>query len=304
MNWHLFAFIAPALWAICNYLDKYVLTRYFKDENSTGVLLIVSGFAAAVSALIILIAGVNVTDPSIWFRLIMLGNGMLFVAAFYPYFYALREEDASVVVPVYQTIPVFGYILGLIFLNEHLNPLQIFGGLIIIIGAIGLSINFRGKIKIKSRPLLLMLFSAFLLAVGNLIFKKVALQESYWVTNFWEYLGSGLFGLILFTWNTSYRRGFIYLITKKQVVFALSGIQEAFNVAGNLMSTFAILLAPMALVSVVVNGLQPFYIFIFGIILTLLLPKYFKEKIEKQDLIQKFICIMIIFGGTVLLAVS
>lgn len=301
MNWHLFAFVAPALWAACNYIDKYLLTRHFKDADSTGVLMMVSGFVAALAAVVLFFAGVNIGAPSLVYKLIMIGNGMMFIPAFLPYFVALREEDASIVVPIYQTIPVFGYFLGLFFLGEHLRVTQIVAGLIIILGAIGLSLDFSQKLTLKAKPLLLMLLSSAILSVENLIFKKVALHETFWITSFWEYFGAGLFALALLLFTRKYRGGFLELFTKKRGVLGLIIFQEGLNVGANLMASFALLLAPLALVSVIVNGLQPFYVLVLGIVLTLLWPKQIKEKLTKRDLLQKIIFIIIIFAGTALL---
>lgn len=304
MNWHIFAFFAPALWAACNYIDKYLLTRHFKDANSTGVLMMVSGFVAALVAVILFFVGVDIGAPSLIYKLVMIGNGLMFIPAFLPYFVALREEDASIVVPIYQTIPVFGYFLALVFLGEHLSATQIVAGLIIILGAIGLSLDFTQKLKLKTKPLFLMLLSSLILSIENLIFKAVALHETFWITSFWEYVGAGIFAFALFVFTKKFRAGFLELFTKKRGVLGLIIFQEGLNIGANLMASFALLLAPIALVSVVVNGLQPFYVLLLGVILTLLWPKQIKENLTKRGLLQKVVFIIIIFAGTAMLGVT
>src|SRR5688500_240491 len=52
-------------------------------------------------------------------------NGMLTVVAILLYFYALHEDEASFVVPFYQTIPVFAFLLGYFILGETLSLSQI-----------------------------------------------------------------------------------------------------------------------------------------------------------------------------------
>jgi drug/metabolite transporter (DMT)-like permease len=304
MNWHLFAFVAPALWAACNYIDKYLLTRHFKDANSTGVLMMVSGFVAGIAAIIVFLFGVDVAAPSLIYKLVMIGNGLMFIPAFLPYFIALREEDASIVIPIYQSIPVFGYFLGMIFLGEHLTATQVVAGLIIIGGAVGLSLDFSQKLALKTRPLLLMLLSSAILAAENLIFKAVALHETFWITSFWEYLGAGIFAVCMYAFGKNYRPGFLELFVRKQKVLGLLFLQELLSVGANMMASFALLLAPIAIVSVVVNGLQPFYVLVLGVLLTVFFPKQIQESLTKRALLQKVIFIVIIFLGTVLLGTS
>lgn len=301
MDWHVLAFIAPAIWAACNYIDKFIIDRYFK-QGSTATLVMISGFTASIAAFFIWLSGVNVLAASNLARFVLVGNGALFIIAFVPYFYALRQTDASVAIPVFQTIPVFSYFLGLIFLGETLTLWQIIAGLMVIGGAVGLSLELKGGIRLNYKPLLLMLCSSFLIAVGNLIFKKVALQESFWISSFWQYLGTLTVTAFLFIFFTKQRQDFLTLFSrKKALILGLSSLQEALNTGANLMFDFALLLAPLAIVNVVVNGLQPLYILIFGVILTALFPAAFSEKISPKDILQKIFFIAVIFIGTLLL---
>ena len=133
-------------------------------------------------------------------------------------------------------------------------------------------------------------------------FKKVALQESFWISSFWQYLGTLSVTVFLFVFFSEHRKSFLSLFTREKIIIlGLSSFQEVLNTSANLMFDFALLLAPLAVVSVVVNGLQPFYILIFGVILTALFPTFFNEKIGKKDLVQKSFFIIVIFIGTVLL---
>ena len=63
---------------------------------------------------------------------------------------------------------------------------------------------------------------------------------------------------------------------------------------------FSITLAPMAIV-LVLNGLQPLFVFLIGIIGVILLPKIFSEDIKKETIIQKIICIIISIIGLAVL---
>ena len=63
---------------------------------------------------------------------------------------------------------------------------------------------------------------------------------------------------------------------------------------------FSVTLAPMAIV-LVLNGLQPLFVFLIGVIGVIFLPKIFSEDIKKNTIIQKIICIVISLIGLAVL---
>jgi len=73
--------------------------------------------------------------------IVLVLSGALGVACLILYFKALQDNEASVVVPYYQTIPIFGFILGYFILGEVLNASQIVACGLVIIGTIILSLD-------------------------------------------------------------------------------------------------------------------------------------------------------------------
>lgn len=121
----------------------------------------------------------------------------------------LNKDEASVVVPLFQMIPIFSYVLSFVFLGEQLLIRQILASLLIIIGAIGISVELdKGSLKIKKSVLLLMAISSLMTALNGLIFKFVAIQESFWTTSFWEYIGFIILGLSIIFFVKKFRSQF------------------------------------------------------------------------------------------------
>lgn len=50
-----------------------------------------------------------------------------------------------------------------------------------------------------------------------------------------------------------------------------------------------------------VNGLQPVYVFLYGILLTLIFPRISKEDLSKKVLFQKLAAILVMFVGAYLI---
>lgn len=300
MSWFWIALAAPALWAAVNHIDKYIITKYFTGKG-VGSLVIFTGLSGFIISILISIFNFSSITLGFLSAVTVAFSGALLVAAFIPYLHALEKEEASWVSPLYQMIPVFGYCLGIIFLKEYLSGFQLFGSALILIGAIIISLDFEQKIKFKLKPFLFMALSSLMIAVNGLIFKIVALDENFWGTVFWEYVGGLIFVLLLFTCIPLYRRQFMATIAKsKSLVISINLLSELLNIFAKLLANFASLIAPLALVWVV-NGFQPLIVLIYGVILTLFIPKWGKENISKASLVKKIIAIVIMFFGAYIL---
>jgi len=300
MNWFLIALAAPALWAITNHIDKYLITRYFKS-GGVGSLIIFSALIGLFVLPFILIIHPAVFSINSTLAVLIALNGFIYVLAMLPYLYALEKDEASIVVPLFQTVPVFSYILALIVLKEVLTLYQITASILIIIGAVGLSLDLDNKYRLKRKVFSLMLFSSFLVALNGLIFKFVAIREDFWTTSFWEYIGFSILAFILLIFVKSYREQFLAVIKANRVpVISLNALNEVLNIIGKIVMNFATLLAPLALVWVV-NGFQPFFVLLIGIFITLFFSHLGKESLKKQHVVQKIIAIAVMFVGVYLL---
>lgn len=296
-QWFLIALIAPFLWALVNHADKYLLSKYFKADG-VGPLMIFSTFFG-----LIVLPFAAWMDPQV-LALPFKDVGILVVAGLCSalfillYLHALQDDETSVVVPFWQTIPIFGYILGFFIFKETLSTQQLIAGGVIILGAVVLSLDVGSGFKIKWKIAGLMLGSSFVYALYEALFRFVALENSFWASVFWEHVGLILFGLFLFVFFKNTREGFMTVIRSNSgPIIALNLTSEFLTIVGNLILNYALLLAPLALV-LLVGGYQPIFVFGIGILLTLFLPKIAEEKINGKHLIQKILAIAIIFAGS------
>ena len=295
------ALLSPALWAASNHVDKYILSKYFKNV-AVGSQVIFTGLIGLLAGIIILLIYQNVWVLGLSNSILVAFTGALLVAAYIPYIYAINNDEASTVATLYQMIPVFLFILAYIFRGESLTASQMTGSLLVVLGAIGISLDLTKQgLNIKSKTLLLMSLSSLMIATNFLIFKIVALKTSYWASSFWEYMGAGLFAVLLLVFAGSYRRQFFSVIrSNAKAVLSVNVLGEAMNVGAKLVATFVGMTLPLAIVSVL-NGFQPVFLFAYGVIITLFLPKLGKENLSSKQVVQKVLAIAIIFIGTFVL---
>ena len=304
MSWFFIALAAPFLWSLVNIIDKYLIAKYIKKQSGFGGLTIFTSLIGIPAALLIGLFTVGIFQVNILDKVLLLGVGGIMVVWVYLYFLALDIEDVSTVALWFLTIPIFGYILGYIFLGETLSFQQIIGSLIILFGLFLISVNWNGhNNKFKWKFLAYILGSCFLIAVTSVIFKYVAVIDSFWVSSFWQYLGLSVFGILVYCFIPRYRREFKSMVKNRgKNIFALTAIGEIFNIGGNLFSNYALLLAPVALVCIV-DSFQPAIIFLITIFCTFFLPNIVKENLNKRALLLKAINIVIMLIGSVVLFV-
>ncbi len=299
-NWFLIALIAPILWSIVNHIDKYMLSKYLKDRG-VGALLIFSALASVIIIPFLLFFYssqiFNITFPDL---ITLIFVGFLSVLAFYFYLKGMDAEEASIVIPLFQLVPVFGYFLSYIILGESLNTTQIFSSLLVISGIIilAIEIDIDNKISLKSKVLALVTTSSFMFALHDTLFKKVAITESFVTAVFWQYVSLTISGLLILIFIKKYREDFLGMFKNMGgKILSLNILSELLYIAGNLANNFATLLAPVAVV-LVISSYQPVFVFIGGILLTIFLPKISIEKISGKHLLHKIISILIILIGS------
>ncbi len=298
MNWFWIALIGPFLWSVGTHLDKYLLSKYFKNTG-VGALMVFTALTGVVLLPVILLFQSSVFNLSIFQALMIMLAGVFVTAGLLIYLYALQQDEASIVAPLFQTIPVFVYVLAFLLIGETLSHGQIIGSLLIIIGGVAISWNIEAS-KLKSKILFLMLLASLLIATESVIFKIFALETNFWTTAFWEYAGTAIFGLGLLLIK-SYREKFFALWKQsKLTLIGLNFVNEIITMIGILTSRFAMLLVPIALVYSV-NGFQPLIILLIGLGLTRFFPHLGKESIDRHHIVQKIIAIALMIIGAVLI---
>lgn len=306
MNWFFIALGAPFLWAIVNIADQFLVTKYSikEKERSSGGLVLFSSLIGIFIALGIGILTPNVSNIIFFDKFLLIIAGGLSIVWIILYLYAIEIENISVIVPWFLTVPIFGYILGYIFLGETLTFHQILGSLIVFLGLILISIDFfekKEKRGIKKQIIIYMLSASIIVAISGIIFKYVTVEGDFWVSSFWEYIGLGGGGLILYIFVPKYRKEFMHMNrTGGKKIFMINIASELMTIFGNLMTNFALLLAPVAMVYLI-GSFQPAIVLILIIIGTKFFPHIIKENISHKVLIQKIIAIIIMIVGSMFL---
>ncbi len=295
MVWIFYAIAAPALYAASNFFDKFLIEKRVRDPM---ILAILGGFLTCVTGLGVLIFRGFPTIP--FDQLIyMLVAGALFELALVPWYKALTLEDASRVGPLFQAIPVFVVMMAYLFLGERLASGQLFGFLSILAGGYLLSVKELGRGIFKMRKALWWsLLSSLLFAVPFVLFKFVSLEQGFWDSLAYEFIGGGIGAVILFFYVFFSRATRLKneILEKQFDTWMIIGSNEVIYIISRMLNFYAIALASVSLVTVF-GGFQPFFMLGFGLILSRWFPGVVKEDIEKRTVALKLVAVILIFAG-------
>jgi bacterial/archaeal transporter family protein len=304
MTWFFIALAAPILWAVVNIADKYLVAKYSQKEKerTSGGLVLFSSFIGIFIAGLIWIFTPNIFDILLSDKILLMVTGLLTIIWIVLYLYTLETEDVSTVAPWFLAVPIFGFVLGYLFLGETLSGQQIIGSLITLFGVFMIAMDFseEGK-KFNWRPAFYMIIACFLIAISGIIFKFVTIEGNFWVSCFWEYSGLAISGLVIFLFVPKYRREFMHMNrTGGRKIFIVNIIAEVMTIGGNLLNNFALLLAPVTMVYLV-GSFQPAIVLFFALICTELWPYIAKENLNKHVLFPRITAIGIMIIGSIIL---
>lgn len=297
--WIVYSILDGALNAVTNIIEKYVVDKHVKDTN---ILVIIGGVIVfAIGAILFIILGLPLVPLSSALPILLAG---IFLAWYLiPYLQALTLEDASTVIPLFAFVPVMTLLLSAFFLKEILTTKQFIGFFIIFAGGITLSIERGGKglAWIKPRKVfILMMLSCLLFSFSSILFKFVTFRIDYWTTLTYEYFGVGIgtflfFGYLVLSNNVKWRvHGLTPIVS---VIFILDKLIE---IAGQAFGAYATTLAPIALVGVL-SSTQPFFVFLFAVILSIWFPRIIKEDLSRKVVLTKLVAMLVMFVGIIFL---
>ena len=299
MSWVVFAFCGPVLWAISVHLDKYLVERFFK-QSDVAVMLLFNAFVGLLLLPCIWLFEPSVTAPGLGDVALIVFSGILYMSAMLLYLQALQREEASVVAPYFQAGPLFGYVLAYLVLGETLSGRQMAGGVMILIGALIVSVRLDKGVRLfKARLAALMLTCGFAMALSGLIFKVFAIEVEFWTTTFWMFVGEALFGCALLL-VPSYRKQFIAMLRAYTIaLLSINGSNEIINLAGGLGSRYALMFAPLSIVQAI-GSTTTLFVFGFGVVLSLVSPRFGRESLSGRELLPKGIAAALVALGVAL----
>lgn len=311
MSWFFIALIAPAVWAMVNYIDEYLLKE---TKLSPLTLTIFSGVVGSCISIgyIFFAQRDSISLIPLHDIFFLIASGLSVFLFIYFNLSALKHGEASVVSPLFLLSIIFSYVLGIVFLGEMLELKRVAGSFFIILGAYFILIKKNNDIfgGLRLNILYLMILSSFFAASNSTLFRFVAEpygDEMFWTMFFWQYVGIILttvfvaLGVVIFQKKQRLKYELKKIYTGGFWGFLGNIINETLTIIGDTALNFALISAPVALVITVTEGFQPFFVILYGFILAKMYPRIFRE--NGKHLITKTFSVLCMVIGAILLLV-
>ncbi len=293
MSWVILSILAAVIFAFVNIIDKYLVTKLIRNPIIPVIIVGAIGFLLGIG--IFLFNGFKTLSVINTLLAVIAGN--IHMLASVLYFWAIKREEVSRIIPIIYLQPLFIAILASLFLGELFGPLTYVGIAAMILGAVLISIKLPFEIRF-GKAFWMAISAAALWSLHNVIVKHLLEFTDFWTAFSYTRVGTIIFFAALLY---IYFQDLKPLLTKKgSFPLLLSSFNETLTFFAMLLVLAAASIGFITLVSTIVS-IQPFFILLLTVFLSMLFPKILKEEIDRKTIILKFVAITFIFAGVFLI---
>jgi drug/metabolite transporter (DMT)-like permease len=300
MSWLVAVVIGHFLNAISYVLDKVLLSKSLDNPFAFAFYIGVLGLLGAV----LIPFGFEVPDlATIFFNLV---TGATFIAALLFFFLALKDAEASRIVPfIGGGVPVFTLVFELLFLDFQLSAYQLLAFGVLVAGTVMITVEKKKEDATKNglmnwvQAILAALFFAISFGMTKIAFDT----QPFFSAFVWIRFGSFVFALT-FLFFAKQRKAILDAIPLfKTKDGALYLVAQAFGAVGFIFVNYAISIASVSLVNAL-QGVQYALLLVMAIIGTIKYPKLLGESMTKSVLALKIAAVIVIGVGLTMIALS
>jgi len=307
MSWLLFVAIAVTFDSLRIFIDNYTSDVYFKGKYAVSQKLFFGYFFTIVAIIMFLIFGLNFSIVPVEAFILLFIAGLCSSIAGIPYYRALEIDDSTNVGIFIQLSPVLYLIFGWFLLGETFSPMQLVAFFIVLSAPLLVVFTTRkNSRKIRFRAMLYALTYVIIDIIGNIIFVK----ESSLGINFVNglniiFLGKGIGNLAIVYLVPKWRKRYSFVkkeskgrLFRPLLANGLTSLVKDFSYRGALIAAPAV-----ALASAASDSFEPLVIFFMGIVLTLIWPKFGREKLTKKTVLVHLLATIIAVAGIILMQI-
>ncbi|MBR3116206.1 DMT family transporter [Candidatus Saccharibacteria bacterium] len=305
MTWLIYIGITLIVDALRIFIDNYVSDVYFKGRGAVSQKLFYGYSVSIVSIIILAITGFDFSSftPTLLTALIIAGIISSISGIFY--FKALELDDSTNLGIFIQLAPVLYLILGWLFLGETISPIQLISFLIIISAPLLIIFTTRKRSrKIQIRAALYSSLYVLIAVISNLIFVKANTTNASFITiTAILLISKSITNLIIVYSVPKWRRRYHSVVKhSKGKIFRPMLTNTLIGTTKEFVYRAALVTAPtVALASAVSDSSGPIVIFFMGIILTIIWPRFGREKLNRKTVLVHVIAIALVVTGVIIL---
>jgi transporter family protein len=293
-SWIALSLLSAFLMAVVNIIDKFILTKWVKNPM---LLVVFFGIIGLIPSLTIFgIRGLPRLSGFNIFLAFLAGGAYLLMSFFY--FRAAQLEEISRVVPLFYLAPFFVSIFAFLFLGEFFSSKQYAGIAFLIAGAMLISAKKSSQFH-GGKAVWLMTLAALSYSIMLVLSKHLLNHADFWTV--FALIRTGMFLALVPSFCILARNLLRSFKEQGLKIIGFIALNEALALVGSFVLTIAASLGAVTLVNAL-STVQPFFVLLFASLLSLFFPKVIKEDVGKKALITKFIAILLMVTGALLIS--
>ena len=305
MNWLVLVAFAVLFDSIRIFIDNFASDVYFKGRYAVSTKLFYGYAHIVIFGILLAVTGFNFVSADGIALLFIAISGIFASLAGIPYFKALELDDSTNIGIFTQLAPVIYLIIGWFFLGDTFSPTQLIAFVIILSAPFLIIFTTRRRSrKIKIRAVMHAFLYVLLAVIGNVFFVKANNGSISFVHEVsLVYFFNGIADVILISSVRKWRRRLFTVIRKShKKVFIPMVANTIIGAVKQFTYRAALITAPaLALASVAADSSEPIVIFFLGLLLTLIWPKFGREKLDRKTIVVHFIATTLVVIGVIIL---
>ena len=310
MLWLILVIFIAVASSFSTYLDNYITDVHFKGRKPQAQKLFALPIYVITCIIIALIFPLQ--ELPLHAIAILIGVGAINALSNILYYKALIDENSTGATIFSQLEPLLYLVLGWTLLGQHITGTEVVAFMLILLAPLIIifSANKRSK-KLEIRAITLLAIFSALQVTANIIFIKFSGLDDITVNSdvnifatafFFTVLGNLIADSILAVTLKSWRTRFWNVVKKAKYKYLIpAAINEIIFAPVQFAYRFALIIAPVAIVSVTANALILIVTFAMGIILSIIWPIFGREKLKKRIILAHLAAIVLTIVGILLL---
>ena len=305
MNWLVLVGVTVITGALTIFIDNYISDFYFKGREANAQKMFYAIANIIVGFIFLFAGGFDFIGVELRALILFFVSG--FIASFgsIAYYKALEIDNSTNLSIFIQLAPVLYLIFGWIFFGDILSIQQLIAFLIILAAPIIIVVSARKRSRdTQIKAVLFALIYVFIKVASNLIFVKENISEINFISEMaFVYFGKSIGDFVIMLVYPKWRKRYRYVVkSSHKKVFRSLFAETCVSVVKNVSYQASLVLAPAAAVaSAAADSILPIAVFFMGLMLTIVWPKFGREKLNRKIVFVHLIATVLVVVGVILI---
>ncbi|MBI5393447.1 EamA family transporter [Candidatus Woesearchaeota archaeon] len=292
--WLLYVISSAFFFCLGNVAEKILVNKYVKNSTFYGYTLITFLIYGLIAFFLFPFASFDTITPFI--LLLIIARTIENLLFYYFWIKLMMDEEISRIVGILFLYPLITFFLDYLLFKTQLSVLFYIGSLMMIISALLMSYKPSKKIFVEKKHIFYLIMIIILWGIYGILLKAITIAVDIPTFLFFETASALIISIIIISLSKTIQKQITEFFTMNKIFWlAVVGVTILY-LSALLLSFKAYSLQKVSLVASF-ETIQPTFVFITALLLSLFFPEILKEEIDKKTIIYKIIALALLIVG-------